>query len=395
MFQPAMEVSLLAQKEFVQQRTPVSTQAAARTSASYPKAPVVVNGRYCTQRVTGVQRYATELVSRLEGEIDLRIPRSGRGPAGHLWEQTMLPWCCEGRLLWSPNACGPLAYARQVVTFHDLFPIEHPEWYSPAYARWYGIAMRQLAGRAMHLIAVSEYTKSRMVKLLGRAPDEITVIHNGCHVGKCAGKEEIDAAAAALHLPTRRYVLSLCSLERRKNMDLLLAAWVEAQRQLPEDLWLVLAGARPDAAVYGEQGRHAADLPRVFHTGYVPEPYLSGLYSGASLFVVPSLAEGFGLPLLEAMACGVRCLASSATSLPEVGGEAVRYFDPHDPGELARALVECASLPTVSGGYEPSLQQARRFSWDTAAVRTNQVLQRTAQTVMNVSVQVQEGVVSR
>lgn len=344
---------------------------------SVARASMVVNGRFRTQTVTGVQRYAAEIVARLSDDAEVLVPLSGRGAAGHLWEQTLLPWSCEGRLLWNPNACGPLLYSRQVVTFHDLFPVENPEWYSAAYARWYGLAMRRLAASAMHLIAVSEYTKSRLVKVLGCSPDNVTVIHNGCHVRGRADAEQIAAAGAALKLPGRRYVLSLGSLERRKNIPALLRAWAEVQAQLPSDLWLVLAGRQPDAAVYGQQ-EQTPNPPRVFYTGYVPEPYLSGLYSGAELFVFPSLAEGFGLPLLEAMACGVRCLSSRGTSLPEVGGAAVRYFDPALPGDLARMLCQmlgCQPPPTEAAGYEPSLEQARRFPWDTAASRTRKVLE--------------------
>ncbi len=349
------------------------------------RTPVVVNGRFRTQTVTGVQRYAAEIVARLSEDAEVLVPLSGKGARGHLWEQTVLPWNCEGRLLWNPNACGPLMYNRQIVTFHDLFPVEHPEWYSRAYAQWYGLAMRRLACQAMHLIAVSEYTKSRLVKVLGCPPDNITVIHNGCHVGQRAGEEQIREAAATLKLPAgRRYVLSLGSLERRKNIAVLLRAWAEIQAELPGDLWLVLAGSRPDPAVYGDQGR-SLDPPRVFYTGYVPEQHLCGLYSGAELFVFPSQAEGFGLPLLEAMACGVRCLSSSSTSLPEVGGDAVRYFDPACHDDLARvlreALVSRHKAPEAAG-YKPSLDQARRFSWDAAASKTRHVLETHAEALL-------------
>lgn len=348
------------------------------------RAQVVVNGRFRTQNVTGVQRYAAEIVARLSDEAEVLVPLSGKGAAGHLWEQTLLPWNCEGRLLWSPNACGPLLYRRQVVTFHDLFPIENPEWYSTVYARWYGLAMRRLAAGAMHLIAVSEYTKSRLVKVLGCSPENVTVIPNGCHVGQRAHEDQIGEAAAGLKLPGRRYVLSLGSLERRKNVPALLQAWSEIQAQLPSDLWLVIAGSQPDAAVYGELGSCLSPT-RVFYTGYVPEQFLSGLYSGAELFVFPSLAEGFGLPLLEAMACGVRCLSSSSTSLPEVGGEAVRYFDPACPGDLARALGAMLlpeSPAWEAGGYRPSVAQARRFSWDAAASKTRQVIETHAEAAL-------------
>src|SRR5271163_4704118 len=105
---------------------------------------IAVNARYRVhRRITGVQRYAHEIVSRLTRKqdglsertpIDLLSPASAKGAVGHLWEQTVLPVACRGRLLWSPIASGPAFYRRHVVTFHDLFPIEHPEWYSVAYA---------------------------------------------------------------------------------------------------------------------------------------------------------------------------------------------------------------------------------------------------------------------
>ncbi len=364
-------------------------------TAGFPaKTSIVVNGRFQTQTVTGVQRYAAEIVARLSDEAEVLVPMSGRGAVGHLWEQTVLPWRCEGRLLWNPNACGPWTYRRQVVTFHDLFPVEHPEWYSTAYAQWYGFAMRRLAKQAVHLIAVSEYTKKRLVTVLGCAPGDVTVIPNGCHVGKRAGQDEVAAAAAGLKLPSRRYVLSLGSLEARKNIGALLQAWAALQAELPADLWLVLAGAPPDPTVYGAQSS-ARDIPRVHYTGYVPEHFLSGLYSGAELFVFPSLAEGFGLPLLEAMACGVRCLSSCTTSLPEVGGTAARYFNPEQPGDLQYALREMLRDESPAGSFQPSLEQASRFSWDAAAASTRFVLEAQAQALAGCSAAETKGMVGR
>ena len=200
-----------------------------------------------------------------------------------------------------------------------------------------------------------------------------------------------------MKLPSRRYVLSLGSLERRKNIGALLEAWSEVQAQLPSDVWLVLAGSRPDPAVYGEWGNRL-NPPRVFYTGYVPEQFLPGLYSGAELFVFPSLAEGFGLPLLEAMTCGVRCLSSWSTSLPEVGGDAVRYFDPTCPGDLARALSDMLppAAPVADGhGYRPSLAQARRFSWDVSASKTRQVIETHAEALLQFPVVAAEGMIGQ
>jgi glycosyltransferase involved in cell wall biosynthesis len=261
-----------------------------------------------------------------------------------------------------------------VVTFHDLFPIEHPEWYGTAYAKWYGILMRKLAANAIHLIAVSEYTKTRLVKVLDKDPDQITVVHNGCKTQGRADLARIHEARQALGLPTDRYVLSLSSLEKRKNLSATLEAWSTIYPSLPDDTWLVLAGPKADESVYGKQSS-GVSLPRVKFTGYVPEEHLAGLYSGASLFVFPSLAEGFGLPLLEAMACGVRCIASQTASLPEVGGDVVDYVDPLNPSELAHAMLKrlrVDSDPLLP--FEPAMERARKFTWDAAASKTREVL---------------------
>ena len=336
---------------------------------------LLVNGRFRAQRITGVQRYAHEIVSRLPSNTQVLTPRSGRGAIGHLWEQTALPLACQGRLLWSPNASGPLGYMNQIVTFHDIFPVEHPEWYSASYSRWYSVVMRRLAQNAMHLIAVSEFTKRRIVEVFGRDQADITVINNGSHMIEPAAQESVASAAVALKLPTKRYILSLASLEQRKNMRGLLKAWELIHTQIPEDIWLVLAGPTANEAVYGRQDI-PMDLPRVLYTGYVPEEHLAGLYTGASLFVFPSFAEGFGLPLLEAMASGRRSISSSTSSMREVGGAAALYVDPSKAGDLERAMLHCITAqPFTNEVYKPSLDRAAYFSWDEAASRTYSVLQ--------------------
>lgn len=347
---------------------------------SQPEAAYAVNARFLAHRITGVQRYAHEITRRLEGAPQMLAPARGKGALGHAWEQLALPLLAGGRLLWSPCGAGPLYYRRQVITIHDLFPIEHPEWYNAAYARWYSFMFHQLAATAVHLIAVSAYTKDRIVRLLGRDPDEITVVHNGtAETTRLTSALEASRACAALALPSRRYVLSVSSLEGRKNLPTILAAWREAQRTLPDDVWLVLAGQQPDAGVFGKQ--KLASIPaRVHFTGYVPEEHLAGLYSGASLFVFPSLAEGFGLPLLEAMSCGLRAITSNNSSLPEVGGDAAWYVDPLNVGELAAAIRR--RLPrdnAATAPFIPALEQASRFCWSDAARRTQDVLRRAAE----------------
>ena len=358
----------------------------ATAPCSTTSAPYVINARFLQHRVTGVQRYAREIARRLPGAPALLTPahgQAGKSALGHLWEQLVLPRLAGGRLLWNPCAAGPVGYRPQVITFHDLFALEHPEWFSGSYARWYSYLTRRLAREAVHLIAVSAYTKERMVRLLHRSPEEITVVHNGpSDTTRLCSTLEAAKTAAALALPSRRYVLSLSSLEARKNLATILASWRIAQRSLPDNVWLVLAGKQAEASVFGKQ--QLPSIPaRVHFTGYVPEEHLAGLYSGASLFLFPSLAEGFGLPLLEAMSCGLKCITSNNTSLPEVGGSAAFYVDPSDVREVAAAILR--HLPkeqAAAAPYAPSLAQAARFSWSEAALRTEAVLEQAAETAL-------------
>lgn len=336
---------------------------------------LTVNGRYLVHRVTGVQRYAREIVARLGSSVDVISPKGAKGALGHLWEQTVLPAACGGRLLWNPGGTGPTLYHKQVVTLHDLFPLEHPEWYSRAYAKWYKLLLQRSVKHALHLIAVSEYTKSRIVNILGCHPDNITVIHNGLTSGcKRVSQDLAFAAARALNLPSRRYILSLSSLESRKNLRTVLEAWAEVLPDLPPDLWLVLAGPKADEAVYSKL-ELPTDLPRVLFTGYVPERHLAGLYTGAALFLFPSLAEGFGLPLLEAMACGLRCITSNTSSLPEVGGDVVRYVSPLDTTGLAQGIREELRTYVMGVPFYPAIERAKRFTWERSAAKTLDVLE--------------------
>ena len=141
---------------------------------------IALNARFYAHRPTGMQRYAIELFRRFANQLDpLRPAMALRGPAGHLWEQVYLPSAVRGRLLWSPNNTGPLAIARQVCTIHDLIPIDRPEWFNPRFAQWYQWLLPRLARRVQHIIAISEYTKQRVIERLRVPASKITVIPNG------------------------------------------------------------------------------------------------------------------------------------------------------------------------------------------------------------------------
>ncbi len=325
-----------------------------------------VNGRYLVQRMTGVQRYAREIVSRWE-PVPVYQPRiGGKGATGHLWEQFRLPTLARG-LLWSPGTTGPLAVRKQVVTIHDTAFIDHAACYTRAFAAWYQWLVPRLARRVRRIITVSEFSKSRIVDYCRVSPDKVTVILSG--VGPQFQPQttlQIEKARTELKLPAR-YALCVCSLEPRKNLRRLLEAW-GAMPDRPADLHLVLAGAKGN--VFEDVGLESAPA-NVQLVGYVGDELLPALYAGAEFFAFPSLYEGFGLPVLEAMACGTPVLCSNTTSLPEVAGDAALLVDPLETGSIAAGLQQLAADAALRQQLrERGLVRARSFNWDQTARQT-------------------------
>ncbi len=347
-------------------------------------APLYINGRFRVHVTTGVRRYAEELLSRIGGALTDRVEVLEpswklTGLAGHAWEQCVLPARARGGLLWSPCNTGPVGVREQVVTIHDLFPLLRPEWFTAGFVQCYRAVMPRLLRHARHLVAVSEYTKECIASAVPEAAEKTTVIHSG--IGPQFTPEAIrDAAAAAyeLRLPAAPYLLSVSSLEPRKNLRRVLAAWRAILPDLPPDLWLVLAGKKGNKAVF--EAENLDDVPeRVTFTGYVPDRLLPGLYAGAQGFLFPSLAEGFGFPPLEAMACGTPVLTSNTSSLPEVCGGAACYVHPLDVGEIAQGIRLLALDRYFRAGLrERGLARVKRFLWETAAQKTWDLLEHVA-----------------
>lgn len=335
-----------------------------------------VNGRFQGRRITGVQRYAREITTRIADCIDVVSPQNwSAGVRGHLWEQGVLPRLTRGGLLWSPCNTGPLAVRRQVVTIHDCAFVDCPEGFSRAFGAWYRWLIPRLVRRVRRIIAVSQFTASRLAELCGLKASRIDVIPNGVDSQfHSAVPEVVDELRRRLALP-ERYVLSVGTLEPRKNLSRLLASWEHLPAEL-RDVGLVLAGAK------GRQFRSAGieQLPAGVHlTGYVEDADLPALYSGAEAFIYPSLYEGFGMPVLEAMSCGTPVICSRSTSLPEVAGDAALLVDPCDVECIADAISRLLTDAELRRAIRTrGLERARKFSWDQAAVATAEVLRQTA-----------------
>jgi len=344
---------------------------------------IYVNSRILDYSITGVQRYLLELLQRMPSDrIQQIVPQHPlSGARAHLWEQTVLPLRTRGRLLWSPSNTGPLAVSRQVVTIHDVVPIDHPEWLNPRFSAWYRFLTPKLARRVARVVTVSEFSKSRLMETTGVAEEKVIVVPSGVDTRfGPQSREDVDSAIQKLELPTSRYVLSLGSLEPRKNLGRLLRAWEVIYRRLPEDVWLVVSGAKGKSLVFQDVPELEALPPHVFLTGHVPDELLPSLYAGAMAFAYLSVYEGFGLPPLEAMASGTPTLVGNRASLPEVVGDAAVQVDPFNIEAVAdglHRLIEDSSLRAVL--REKGLERAGQFNWDKTAEQTWRVLAEAAE----------------
>jgi glycosyltransferase involved in cell wall biosynthesis len=334
---------------------------------------IVVNGRFRGRPITGVERYASEVLRNWHNRVQVMAPRRPlRGLAGHLWEQFALPARVRG-LLWSPANSGPLAISRQVITIHDLSPLDGPQWFAPGFALWYRLLLPALARRSRRVLTHSTFCRERLIDRLGLPYEKIVVIPPGVDAAQF---HPVDAAPLrARYSVAQRYLLFVGSLGPRKNLPVLLRAWRLLQAKFPA-MELVIAGAT--SPIFPEDGQNPP--PGVRFLGHVPEPELPALYSGAEALIMPSLYEGFGLPLLEAMACGAPVISSTAGGLTEAAGGAALLFDPLD----SVALAGCVELVLCDTSLRESLrtkgfERAEGFPWRLTAERIWAVLEQERQ----------------
>lgn len=367
---------------------------------------VVVNAVPMTNIHTGISRYMRCLYAELErlypGELDIQYfdgralsPTPPGGPRNEarwaklvdlFWKLPAYPalavrqalhWRRE--LLFRKLAQGFDLYheagffpyrvpkgVRTLFTVHDLSVLRHPECHPKERVLYYKLFFKQRCGLADHFLAVSDFTKREMVAVLGTAAADISVgseAHDA-EAFKPQDPDEVRRVRHKLDVP-EAYFLFVGSGDPRKNADVVPKALAAASVDTP----LVWAG-------WSGWSQDAAD-ERVVRLGYVSDTDLAALYAGARALVFPSSYEGFGLPVLEAMACGCPVLTTRGSSLPEVGGEAALYVDnPRDEAEVGAAL---ARLDTDAGLRnslrEAGLARVLDFSWERAARETHDAFQ--------------------
>jgi len=349
---------------------------------------IAINGRFLTQRTTGVQRVAAELVRALdvlaaEGKAPpmrviaphgaaapwlrhIGLQHAGQG-GGQVWEQRALPVAARGAMLLNLGNTAPILAGRtQAVVIHDAGAFDTPDSYSFAFRSWYRVLHRALVLRGARIITVSEFSRARLAHWLRIDPARIGVIPEGAeHILR----EPADTAVLARHgLKPGCYALAVGTGAAHKNLGLLSEAvsWLQ-----PRGIVLAAAGARDASVFAGADGASA-----MLALGRVSDAELRALYQHAACLLFPSRYEGFGLPPLEAMACGCPVVAARAASVPEVCGDAALWFDPASPASLTDAL---ARLPVEADRLRAEgLARAEGFTWRRAALTLLALLEKGA-----------------
>ncbi|HSN76654.1 MAG TPA: glycosyltransferase family 1 protein [Anaerolineae bacterium] len=303
-----------------------------------------------------------------------------------------LPWAAlrgSFDLLHVTYNAPPLSPCPTVVTIHDISFEHYPQFFSLRDLLILKTLTPLSARRAAHILTVSQHAKQEIIDRYGLPPDKITVTYEAAseQFQPVTDPAVLQAVRVKYGIGDGPFVLALGNLQPRKNIARLVKAFaqVAATRQspsypvtqLPSHPSLVIAGKAQWRESEVFQAVQQAGLEgRVVFPGYVDDADLPALYSAATVFVYPSLYEGFGLPPLEAMACGTPVISSNAASLPEVVGDAALLIDPTDTAALARALHDVLTQPALQADLRArGLRRAAMFSWERCATETLEAYQ--------------------
>ncbi|WP_263261185.1 glycosyltransferase family 1 protein [Pseudomonas sp. RIT-PI-S] len=337
---------------------------------------IVINARFLTQELRGVQRFAEQICLSLkamrndlvfvsppgivmhETARKLGAQEIGRH-RGHLWEQLDLPaYLRRHGQPWLLSLCAtaPLFYPRQVVTHHDITYIRHPESYSWAFRTAYRLMTPLMLKKAQALITVSEFSR-REISEHYQVPAERTLVVPNAVSGAFQPRR--------LEIP-RPYLLAVSSPSAHKNFGRMIQAFLRLKGH-PEVELRIVGAANGIFADPSLQAQAAGD-PRIHFLGRLTDAQLIEQYQLATAFVFPSLYEGFGIPPLEAQACGCPVLAANAAAIPEVLQSSALYFDPLDVDQMARAMALVLDNPSIGEHLRTlGLRNVARFSWQASA----------------------------
>jgi len=368
---------------------------------------------------TGTEWYSYYLIEELK-RIDKKnhyflyskeLLQSGLEQLSENWESKVLNW--PPRYLWTqirlslemlryppdllfvPAHALPLVHPRKTVTTcHDIGFERFPELYSPLELRYHRFSMRLAIKKAIKIITPSEFTKNEIIEFYRADPRKFVVIPHGYNKERYkviedigGGKSEegqrgVEGSAGAVlkkYKIQRPFILYIGRLEKKKNTAGLIEAFHELgiRNQESGKLKLVLVGEPGYGFFEVEEKIKKYNLEdKVIMPGWVSEEELPYLFYTAELFILPSFYEGFGLPVLEAMACGTPVVASRVASIPEVGGEAIEYFNPWDIDEMVEKIRKVLEDKNLRDKLRrKGLERVEEFSWEKCARKTLEVLE--------------------
>lgn len=289
------------------------------------------------------------------------------------WSLVQFPLAARrrgARVLHTQYSMSPLVGSRGITTIHDVSFLIGPEWFKPKDRLLLTLGVKSAAKRAARILTVSETSREEIERLLPGAKGKTVGIPNACPSWiKSTPAEEARRQVAEQFGVTQPYVLTVGTRWPRKNMDLAVDAMELLPAGLPHRLLVTGKPGWGDQTVRG----------RALATGYVSNEALGLLYSGASLYLAPSLHEGFGIPVLEAFRCGCPVIASAGGALPEVVGDAGVVERSWKPADWARSIEDLLGDPSKLGGLrERGFARERLFSWEATARRTLDVYREVA-----------------
>ncbi len=256
----------------------------------------------------------------------------------------------------------------KILTINDLIPYIHPDWTSKKLGQYFDTEVRRCAEKADVIIAISEYTKSDIIRYFNIPEDKIRVVY--CGLFEEERYQRLQAGKTIDNLKQVDYILSVSAIHLNKNQEGLIKGFLQFKEKRPDcGMKLVLTGPTRNAdSIPDDLKKHPNFEKDIIFTGYVTEDELIWLYHNAAAFAYVSFYEGFGLPILEAMAAGKAVICSDTTSMPEVGGDAVEYCNPYDYESIASAMDNVV-YNTQRRKYleEQALIQAKKFSYEKAA----------------------------
>jgi glycosyltransferase involved in cell wall biosynthesis len=343
---------------------------------------IVINTRFLTQEMSGVQRFAEQTclaLKQLRDDVVFVAPHGikmhdsakaldvqciGRN-RGHLWEQLDLPLYLRRHgnpLLVSLCSTAPLLYRNQIATHHDITYIRHPESYTRLFRNLYRSMTPILLAHIKALLTVSNFSKSEIAQFYRYPHSKIFVVPN-------AVSDEFQPGPPVSE--KKHYLLAVSSPSVHKNFSRMIEAFLSLRDQ--EHLELRIVGAAGGAFSDPNLQRMATSDPRIRFLGRLTDSELIAQYQGATAFVFPSLYEGFGIPPLEAQACGCPVIAANAAAIPEVLQASALYFDPADVSHIAAAMERVLTDVTLRQSLRRrGLNNVTRFSWEDSAQRVSQ-----------------------